>query len=144
MKLMKSNSNLYPSLFSDFFDVDRFFNDFPRLERESWLPAANIKETDKNYEIDLAVPGMQKNDIKMELDDHILNVSAEKKEEESDQEKNSFVRREYKYTSFNRSFSLPKDINEDNIKCNYQDGVLKITIDKKEPETKQKKTLSID
>lgn len=144
MKLMRSNSNLYPSLFSDFFDVDRFFNDFPRMERESWLPAANIMETDKNYEIDLAVPGMQKDDIKTELDDHVLTVSAEKKEEEPEEEKNSFVRREYRYQSFNRSFSLPKDINEDAIKCNYKDGVLRIMIDKKEPENKKKKTLSIE
>jgi HSP20 family protein len=143
MKLVKSNTNLVPSVFSDFFDMDKFFADVPKWDEDTWLPAVNIKEHDKNYEIDLAIPGMHKEDIKMEIEDHTLCVSAER-EEEKEEEKKSFLRREYKYNSFNRTFSLPDNANEEAISSHYENGILKIEVAKKESEAKSnRKVLTI-
>lgn len=130
MKLLKSNSNLFPSVFSDLFEMDKFFDGFPAWDIETWIPASNIREEEKSYEIELAVPGMKKENITLEIEGHVLTVSG-KNQEAKKEEKKTFLRREYQSNTFTRSFSLPDDANEDKITSHYEDGMLKISIEKK-------------
>ncbi|HEV8285789.1 MAG TPA: Hsp20/alpha crystallin family protein [Chitinophagaceae bacterium] len=143
--LIKKNRSLLPS-FSRFWDEDDFFNrgmmnwglsNF--ADSGSTLPAVNIKETENSYEVEMAAPGMKKEDFKIELENNILTISSEKTEErEEGDEKEKYSRREFSYQSFQRSISLPKEVvDEEKIKAHYKDGMLHLTIPKKE-EAKQK------
>lgn len=116
------------SFLSDFFDNDRFF-DGDWLKKQS-IPAVNVKETDKNFEIEVAAPGMSKKDFKITAENGMLNISSEKEEEKEQKEKN-YTRREFSYSSFSRSFALPENTNEEDIKASYEDGVLKLEVAKK-------------
>jgi HSP20 family protein len=107
------------------------------------LPATNIKENDKNYEIELAVPGFKKADINVAIDNGILTVSAEQKDE-TEKDENNYKRREFSYRFFSRSFNLPENIREEDSDAKYEDGVLKVTITKKQMEAaKPKKPIQI-
>ena len=143
--LIKKNRSLLPS-FSRFWDDDDFFNrgmmnwglsNFS--DSGSTLPAVNIKETENSYEVEMAAPGLKKEDFKIELENNMLTISSEKTEErEEGDEKEKYSRREFSYQSFQRSLSLPKEVvDEEKIKAHYKDGVLQLTIPKKE-EAKQK------
>ncbi|TAN14253.1 MAG: Hsp20/alpha crystallin family protein [Chitinophagaceae bacterium] len=138
MKLLKSNSNLFPSVFSDFFGMDDFFDNFSVWDNDAWLPATNIKEDEKSYGIELAVPGMKKEDITLEVDNGTLTVSGKSKEEK-EEEKDTYIRKEYKSSAFVRSFSLPDNVNEEKITSRYEDGILKIKVDKKDVAVKKEK-----
>jgi HSP20 family protein len=145
MSIIKRNSDIFPNL-SRFWNDD-FFNrdlsDWGLSNSGSSIPAVNIKETKENFEVEMAAPGMNKNDFKIEVDDNMLTISAEKtedREERSDGEKE--VRREFSYQSFERSFNLPKEVDADKIEAHYEDGVLQLTIPKKE-QAKQKKARTI-
>jgi HSP20 family protein len=117
-----------PGLFDDFFGSD-WFND-----RSNWdysnVPAANISENKDSYEIELAAPGIDKKDIKIDLHNNVLTISSEKKTE-NERKENEYMRREFSYSSFSRSFSLPESVNADKIKADHTNGVLKIHIPKK-------------
>jgi len=131
MTLVKKSE--WPSLISnsfltDFFDGDKFF-DSDWLRNKS-LPAVNVKETDKNFEIELAAPGLAKKDFKVTAENGILTISSEKQEEKEQKEKD-YTRREFSYNSFSRSFTMPENTNEDDIKANYEDGILKLQVAKK-------------
>src|SRR5579859_4546974 len=93
------------SLLTDFFDGDKFF-DSDWLRNKS-LPAVNVRETDKNFEIELAAPGLTKKDFKINAENGILTISSEKKEEKEQNEKD-YTRKEFSYNSFSRSFTLPE------------------------------------
>jgi HSP20 family protein len=142
MALMKRSNwpTLGGSLLSDFFDDDRFFN-MPWSGNRG-VPAVNIKENEKNFEIEVAAPGYDKKDFNISIDNGILTVSAEKREEK-EKEDGSYTRREFGYSSFARSFSLPNNITEETIDAKYQDGVLKLTIQKQETSVRNKKQISI-
>lgn len=142
MSLIK-RSDYWPSLggslLSDFFNDDRFPD-------SSWgggrsMPAVNIKENEKNYEVEVAAPGYDKKDFHVSLDHGLLTVSAEKRAEKEKKEDN-YTRREFGYSSFSRAFNLPTNTNEEQIDASYADGVLKLTIEKK-PNGKPKKEISI-
>lgn len=95
-------------------------------------PAMNIKEKDREIEVELAAPGLRKEDFNITLDDGILTVSAHK-EESKDEEKEGFITKEFSYNSFSRSLSIPENIDEDkDIQAKYEDGVLKLKLHKKE------------
>ena len=129
------------SLLADLFDNDRFFAS-PWLSGRN-MPAVNIKENEKNYEVELAVPGYDKKDFEISIDNGVLTVSAEKSEETEKKEDN-YTRREFGFSSFSRSFNLPTNINEENIDAKYADGVLKLTIAKRqESNGKSRKQISI-
>jgi HSP20 family protein len=113
---------------SDFFDNDRFF-DSDWLKKQS-VPAVNVKETDKNFKIEVAAPGLSKKDFKITVDNGVLTISSEKQEEKEQKEKD-YTRKEFSYSSFSRSFTLPENVNEDDVKANYEDGLLKLNITKK-------------
>jgi len=119
-------------LLSDFFDDDRFFIS-PWMRSENH-PATNIRETDKSFEIELAVPGFKKSDIEVSIESGVLTISAEQKEEENENG-NSYKRHEFSCRSFSRSFSLPENIREEDIDARYEDGVLKLSVAKKKTET---------
>lgn len=113
---------------SDFFDDDRFANS-PWFRGHN-LPAVNVKETDKAFEVEVAVPGFNKKDFNISVEDGFLTVSAESKHENEEKEDN-YTRREFGYSSFSRSFNLPVNTNEEDIQAKYEEGVLKLTIAKK-------------
>jgi len=116
------------SLLSDLFDNEKFF-DSDWLKRQS-LPPVNVKETEKQYEIDLAAPGRSKKDFSILAENGVLTISSEKKEEKEQKEKD-YTRKEFTYSSFARSFTLPENANEEEIKANYSDGILKLEVAKK-------------
>jgi HSP20 family protein len=110
----------------------------------SSLPSANLKETDKKIQIELAVPGMKKEDFKIEIDNNTLFISAEKEEEKEESKKNdNYIRKEFSYQSFFRSFTLPEYIDDENIEANYKDGILHVEVAKKEG-TKKKSGKKIE
>lgn len=115
------------SMLSDFFDDDRFFN-LPSFRQS--IPAVNVKETDKAFEVELSAPGFNKKDFNISVDNRLLTVSAESKQEKERKEDN-YTRREFGYTSFSRSFSLPANVNEEDIQAKYEDGILRLNISKK-------------
>jgi HSP20 family protein len=133
---------MFPSIFNDFFDRDLFDLTNSSLTN-STLPAVNIKESKDDYLVEVAAPGMNKEDFKIELENNFLVISSEK-EDKKEEEVKEFTRREFSYQSFKRSFSLPKTIDDGKIKANYKDGVLKITLPKKEEaKEKPKKLITI-
>ena len=115
--------------------MDDFFGDsmWPELEvrRANTMPAVNIIEEDKQYRIEVAVPGMSKNDFHIDLENNVLTICSEKEEKKEDNKKR-YMRKEYSYCAFKRSFSLPGTVTGDDIKASYHDGVLDIHISKKE------------
>lgn len=121
------------SFFDDFFSKDLFDWNAKNFSTDgTTLPSVNVKETEKEFFVELAAPGMKKDDFKIELDNHILSISSEKKEEHEEKKEGKFTRREFNYRSFVRSFSLPDSAVSENIDASYNDGVLKIHIPKKE------------
>lgn len=135
----KRNARALPSLVNELFNMDRFFGpsilDFEGnlldLENSLVVPEANIIENGKDYKIELAVPGLERNDFKVEVQDGVLRISAEK-EEEKKEDTNNFRRREFSYNSFCRSFTLPDNLITDKIDAKYENGVLRLTLPKKE------------
>jgi len=138
--LANTNSNAsFPST-SNWLD-DIFNRDLPSVFTSNFntgvsLPKVNIKETADNYVIEMAVPGLKKSDFKLDLDHHVLSISTEKKETHEEQQEN-YTRKEFGYSAFKRTFTLPETVNDDKISANYQDGILNILLPKKE-EAKQK------
>jgi HSP20 family protein len=95
------------------------------------VPTVNISETDKEYLLEMAAPGLQRSDFKIEIDDRVLTISSEKEESKEEKvESNGYTRKEYSFNSFARSFTLPEDINESDIDAKYENGVLKLTLPK--------------
>lgn len=129
VKFKKHRLPWYDNMFTDLLGTDRLLsNDFFR--EDNWMPAMNIKENDENFEIDIAAPGFNKKDFEITIENGILHLSAEKKEEKEEKEDN-FTRKEFSYNSFSRSFTLPENVNdEDNIDAKYKNGILKLTLTK--------------
>ena len=127
--------------------IDELFNrELPSVFTSNFntgltLPKVNIRETKDSYYVDMAVPGLQKSDFTVDLDNQVLSITAETNENNLDNEDNH-IRREFGYASFKRSFSLPETVNEDKIKAEYRDGILSIHLPKKE-EAIQKPARSI-
>lgn len=124
----KKNSLLMPG-FNDVFEslFSETFSDRMMIR----VPAVNISESPKHYDIELAAPGLKKDDFKIRLDDDVLSISVEQNQENTDKNKN-YSRREYSYSSFVRSFNLPESADDQHIDASYNDGVLMIKIAKKE------------
>jgi HSP20 family protein len=115
-------------MLSDFFDNDRFF-DSDWLKKQS-VPAVNVRETEKSFDIEVAAPGFTKKDFKINVDNGVLTISSERKVENEQMEKD-YTRREFSYNSFSRAFTLPENVNEDDVKATYVDGLLKLSVAKK-------------
>lgn len=136
MTLVKRNHSLFPSfdsLFNDFFNEDFF----PTATRQGLhtLPAVNVREEDGNYQLELAAPGMSRDDFQVEVDRNVLTISSkrEDKHEEKD-EAGNYTRREFRYHQFSRSFTLPESVDSEGINAKYEDGVLYVLLPKKAEE----------
>ena len=127
--------------FSDVFDSilnDSFLSD----KLSSRVPAVNISETENEFHIELAAPGLKKEDFKINLDKNVLSVSADKKVENVEEGK-KFSKREYNYTSFTRSFTLPESVDHSKIEAGYTDGILKLTVAKREEAKIQTREIAV-
>ena len=147
MKTLVKRNGLFPSMGSK--SVNSFFDDFITKDLFDWtdknfaslgsnLPSVNLKETDTNIEIELAAPGMKKEDFKVEIENDMLMISSEKEEEKEEVgKKDNYIRKEFNYQSFCRTFSLPETANENKIEANHKDGILHVVIEKKEGNPKR-------
>ncbi len=125
----------FPSMIDEFFGRD-FLSNFLEDRTGISMPSANIVESKDDFRIELAAPGLEKKDFALNLQNNVLTISSEK-ESKSEEGDNKFMRREFCYSSFSRSFALPNSIDPDKINATYKDGVLNIVIPKKE-EAKEK------
>lgn len=131
---------VYNDVFESLFNTDSFLT----KDNQNRIPAVNISESENEFHIELAAPGLKKEDFKISLDQELLSISADKREEsvKSDEEK-KYNRREYSYSSFLRTFTLPEAADSENIDAEYTDGVLNITISKKEEAKVQSREIAI-
>lgn len=139
--LTKRNDSV-PSLFNDIFRPwESLFdlNGGSLLGKLNTLnvPAANIVENKDNYEVSLAAPGMKKDDFNIDVEGNVLTISAEKEEKKEDVNER-YSRKEFNYTSFSRSFTLPEWVNKEKIDASYENGLLKLHL----PKTEEAKKLS--
>lgn len=138
-KSIQRNHNVDPWL-NDLFDS--FFNDNElRRSVSTNTPSVNIVEKENGYEIELATPGLKKEDFSINIEKSILTISAETKEEKEVEDK-KYSKREFNYSSFSRTFTLPDNINEEDVDAKYEDGVLTISLNKKE-EVDTRKSIKI-
>jgi len=142
MTLIRYNqpgSDLMSKNFSDL--MDEFFNDVVNTNRDTFIPGIDISETDDQFLISAELPGMKKEDIDVSLDNGRLSISGERKFEKEEGGK-KFHRVETRYGSFNRSFQLPDNVDEESINATYESGILNISIDKSEDKVKKKIEIS--
>lgn len=129
--VMSKGNNNVPHQFSDFFGSDVFHDDFFNQPVLKWLPAVNIRESQSQFLVELSAPGLTKSDFKVEVNEDVLSIEANKEEEKS--EKNErYTRKEFLTSSFMRSFRLPQSIKEDAIDAKYENGILKLVLPKRE------------
>ena len=123
----------FPSLIDSIFSRDMMdWNNSNFSLTNTTLPAVNIKETDNEFKIEVAAPGMSKKDFKISLEDNLMTISSERKSEK-EEEKDDFKRREFSYQSFQRSFTVDQNlVKGDEISAKYADGILHITLPKRE------------
>ena len=139
MRIVKyNNNNVFPSLINEFFNDDFGMN---FLNRSHSVPSVNSVENNDSFEIDLAVPGMKKEDFTIELNDKVLVISSETS---STMENDKMRLNEFNFSSFQRSFRVPDSVDQDKIKANYKNGILKIKLPKrKESISKPNRVINI-
>lgn len=136
--MVRSNNTLFPtipSLFDNFFTRDWLDSSLANWkESGATLPAVNVKESNDDFRIEVAAPGMTRDDFKVELDNNVLTISSEREEKNEEKDaKGNYTRREFSYQSFQRSFSLPESkVLGDKISARYSDGILYVTVPKSE------------
>lgn len=133
MELTKTtrNSGFLSPLWSELFDTNRFFETRWPLMETVFAPPANVIENGNFFKVELAVPGFSKDDFDVVVEDNVLSVKAEKNEEKEEKENEHFLRREFAYAFFSRSFTLPQNCDDSNVKAEYADGILSLVIPKK-------------
>ena len=128
-----NNQNWLPSIFNDFFDNDWM------VRTNATAPAINVIENENDYKVEVAAPGMTKEDFNVHLgEDNELVITMEKKNETKDEGNKKYLRREFSYSKFEQAFVLPDDVEKDKISANVTDGVLTIELPKRTPEEKAK------
>lgn len=139
MTLIRRNENWLPSMFNDFFDN-------ARMERNtSSAPAVNVMEHEKGYSVEIAAPGMTRDDFNVELnEDGNLVITVEKKQENEQQKQGHYLRREFSYSKFRQLLVLPEDIDKDRISAAVEHGVLSIELPKLPEETAKPQVRSIE
>ena len=140
MSIVKRNKLFFPALMNDFMGPDWFGG------TDNWntsVPAVNIKDNEKSFELELAVPGMKKDDFTVEVDNDVLTISSEFKSENEETQDN-YTRKEFSYSAFKRAFTLPETVDGSKIDARYEDGILRLTLPKKqEALPKPKRLISI-
>ena len=142
LPMLRKNRETVPSFIDEFFGkdwMDSIFSDRPGIS----TPAVNVKETDNEFMIEVAAPGLDKKDFKVDVDNNVLSISSEKEFKDEEKQDSRYMRREFGYASFSRSFSLPEAVDAEKIKAKHKDGILMITIPKKE-EAKRKPPKQIE
>jgi HSP20 family protein len=142
MSIVKRHNDLFsllPNLFDDFAGRDLFnWNSNNYSFTGTTLPAVNIRETDSDFLVEMAAPGMLKENFRVELENNVLTISSEHKEENHDQNKEHYQRREFSYQTFQRTFTLPKEVvDSDKIHAKYENGLLRLVIPKREEARKK-------
>jgi HSP20 family protein len=137
MTIIRKSDNGYPtipSLIDNLFSRDWLdWTSSNYSTTNTTLPAVNVIESENDYLIEVAAPGMKKEDFKIDLDNNQLSISSEKKSEKKDEKKGTYTRKEFSYQSFQRSFTIPEhEVDGEKISAKYCDGVLCITLPKKE------------
>jgi HSP20 family protein len=129
VKFRKPRLPWYDTMFTDLLGTDRLLtNDF--FLDKKWVPAMNVKETDDRFEIEIAAPGFTKKDFNVSIENGVLRIEAENKEE-MEKKEDDYTRREFNYNSFYRSFTLPENVNEEEmIDATYKRGILKLVLNK--------------
>lgn len=146
MKMLRNNSNVFngfPGFFDDFLNRDIFNWGLTNFSNSNTtIPAVNITETADSYEVEVAAPGMRKQDFKLQQEGNTLKISSERTQDETNQEANRYRLREFSYQSFSRSFQLQKDVvDTEKIQARYEDGVLRLQIPKLEHARQQQPKL---
>ena len=133
-KTLTRNGSSMPTVFDDFFKPwNEWFDSGSNLfNKMLTIPAVNIIESKEDFKLDFAVPGMKKEDFHLNIEGNMLTISSEKESSKDLNQDSRYTRKEYSYSSFSRSFSLPEDVNSENIEASYHDGILHITMPKKE------------
>jgi HSP20 family protein len=142
MNIIKRNRGHFPLLMNELFVPDWFGG----VQKSSFsFPVINIKETKENYQLELAMPGIKKEDFKIELEDKLISIALENKQESQEKNENfKYTRREFVYSSFKKTFSIPDDVNAESISALYENGILNITLPKVEKEEiKEKKLINV-
>jgi HSP20 family protein len=147
MTLVKLQNKPITKSFNNF--MDDFFATVPSILRDDFITPnfraftpVNIKETENEYVLEVVAPGFQKDDFKVNLDNNTLTVSADKKEE-AEKQNEKFIRKEFKYQSFKRSFTIDENIDAENIVAKYLNGVLTLNLEKKQEVKSPVKEISI-
>lgn len=133
-RVFNNDYTSFPSLIDKFLEGNLMdWNNWNYAGSNSTLPAVNVSENEDEYKLDVAAPGMQKGDFKLNYDNGRLTISSEKKEEKEEKDGNTVTRREFSYQSFQRSFTVPENvINADKITAKYDNGILHVTLPKRE------------
>ena len=139
MSTLSLKSSLLPGWTNDILDTGTLFGrnlfdfngDFPGWNLATRVPTVNIREKDKNYLLEMAVPGMTKNDFHIRVENNMLTISCEKKEETTEK-KSDYTRREFSFNSFSRSFNLPENCLPEKVDAKYENGLLMLVVPKKE------------
>tara|TARA_S200000501_G_C20499669_1_gene602043 strand:- start:107 stop:529 length:423 start_codon:yes stop_codon:yes gene_type:complete len=134
MNLISKQRTFFPSLIDDDVNNDWIF----KMTSSTNIPAVNIKELDKQFEIYLAVPGKNKSDFEIEVEDGLLSISSSIEENEQN-EKAKFTRREFSYNSFKRTFTIPDNVDLTEVEAKYSDGVLQVRLPKRKEALPQPK-----
>ena len=134
---------------SNLFDIDRFFGDSWPQQYESrggafFAPRVDIKEANNHYEITAELPGVAKEDIHVHVKDGVLTLEAETSKEDKEEKDGKVIRQERRYGKYMRSFNLGTDIQEEDIKASFKDGVLKLEAPKHVPKQPERRRISVD
>jgi HSP20 family protein len=133
--LARINRNYVPAYWDDFFN-DRFFNQVKSTTCNGSRPAVNVSEDDKGYTIEVAAPGIDRKNFNLEIENDVLTISTHKQESQEENKQN-FLRREFNYETFKRSFQLPETVDQEQIKATHKSGILTLNLPKKEEEVQK-------
>lgn len=143
MAFIRLNPQL-PSVLDRFFESDLLdWKNRNYSLTNTTLPSVNIKETADDFQVEVAAPGFEKNDFKIEVHNDVITISSERRNEKEEKDGEEYTKREFSYQAFTRSFTLPPLVNESKINASYEKGILLVSIPKKE-EAKPKEALVID
>ncbi len=140
MNLVKKNTPLFSSILDELFTENRL--DIPNYEKFS-IPAVNITEKNTSFVIEIVIPGISKDDVAIEIEENILKVSSKFSDENPTEEATKYLRKDFNFKNFVRNFTLPQNIDTENINATQKDGILSITLPKKVEEKAMKKMVEI-
>ena len=139
-KSLVKTGEMFPTVFEDLFKPwNEWFDNGGLWGKVMKMPAVNVTDNKEDYVVSVAAPGMKKNDFKIDIEGNMLSISCEKEETKEEKEK-KYTRKEYSYSSFSRSFTLPDEVVRQKIEATYEDGVLNVKLPKSE---ESKKTAAI-